>query len=65
MNTTANAVARVLAARIRDAKGRIALAKCQRQIDRHYAAGTLTAAQYSRLDVMIMEGLAELESSQS
>lgn len=68
MTTTTNVTAttaRILAARIRDAKGRSALAKCQRQIDRHYAAGTITSAQYSRLDVLIMEALAYLESSQS
>lgn len=56
--------AHTLAARIRDAKDRPALAKCQRQIDRHYSAGTITAEQYGRLDVRIMEELAKLDSSQ-
>lgn len=44
-----------LSNRIRSAETRQELAKREEQITRHYNAGTITAREFSRLDVKIME----------
>ena len=44
-----------LSQRIRAAETRQELAKREEQITRHYHAGTITAAELSRLDEKIME----------
>lgn len=47
-----------LSNRIRAAETRQDLAKREEQITRHYHAGTITAAELSRLDVKIMEKMS-------
>jgi len=46
-----------LSNRIRSATTREELAKREEQLDRHYHAGTITAAELSRLDRIIMNRL--------
>jgi hypothetical protein len=50
-----------LAARIRAAQDHAALARCEAQYTRHYDAGTIPAAELSRLDVLAMERRAALD----
>jgi hypothetical protein len=47
-----------MSARIKACKGRESLNSAQRSLDRLYAAGVLSVAQYRRLDVKIMERIA-------
>lgn len=49
-----------LAARIRAAGDRAALARCEAQYTRHYNAGTITASELSRLDTLAMGRGAEI-----
>jgi hypothetical protein len=49
---------RTMSARIKACNGRESLNSAQRSLDRLYAAGVLSVAQYRRLDVKIMERIA-------
>jgi hypothetical protein len=48
-----------MAKRIRACRGRDALDREQRSIDRLFAAGVFTPSQYMRLDVLLMECAAK------
>jgi hypothetical protein len=45
--------------RIKACKGRESLDSAQRSLDRLFAAGVFTSAQYMRLDVLLMECAAK------
>jgi hypothetical protein len=50
-----------MAKRIRACRGQEQLNRAQRSIDRLFAAGVFTSAQYMRLDVLLMECAAKGE----
>lgn len=54
-----NSTYRQLLARINEAQDKATLNKLDARITRHYNAGTISATELKRLDVRIMERLAQ------